>query len=68
MINCVGEDKISDELKSARQDITKQLTCGKQTYTTDVNNYPVSQPIPKTTSLTQVCICFFTNLSKTAFF
>ena len=54
MINCVGEDQISDELKSARQDITKQLTCGKQTYTTDVNNYPVSQPIPKTTSLTQV--------------
>jgi len=53
MINCVGEDQISDELKSARKDITKQLTCGKQTYTTDVNNYPVSQPIPKTTSLTQ---------------
>ena len=62
MINCVGEDQISDELKSARKDITKQLTCGKQTYTTDVNNYPVSQPIPKTTSLTQVCVCFYSNL------
>ena len=58
MFSCVSEDQLSDELKSARYDITKKLTCGKQSYTTDVNNYPVSKPIPKTTSLIQVCTGF----------
>ena len=50
-------DHVDPRVRSAAIPFQRPVSSGSQTYGTNPDNYPITEPLTKLTALLQVCVC-----------